>query len=149
LTGDAMVSVPPKISSGRAAPAGHRLVSAVLVLVALGLAGLIYFFNPSAHAIYPVCQFHRLTGLNCPGCGGTRAAHALLHGRFIEAAHDNALLVAGAAVAVVRGAWRALNRWRGRPNGSFVPSRLIVPLLVALALFGVLRNLPAFAFLSP
>lgn len=30
----------------------------------------------------PPCLFHRWTGLYCPGCGGTRAVFALLHGNI-------------------------------------------------------------------
>lgn len=33
--------------------------------------------------MYP-CVFHRLSGLYCPGCGGTRAVKALLDGRLVE-----------------------------------------------------------------
>jgi hypothetical protein len=142
-----MNSVPPKIS-----PANQRLTAPVVGLVAvagIGVAATVYFFNPSVHHFYPVCLFHQLTGLNCPGCGGTRAFYALLHGDVITALHDNALLVAGLALAAARGAWFALNRWRGRPNGVLFPPRLLIPLLVVGGVFGVLRNLPAFAFLSP
>jgi hypothetical protein len=110
---------------------------------------MVYFFNPSAHGFYPVCQFHRLTGLNCPGCGATRALYALLHGDFSTAARDNVLLVVAIPSAAARGAWFALNHLRGRPNGKFIPTSLLIPLLVVMGVFGVLRNLPMFAFLSP
>lgn len=30
------------------------------------------------------CFFHSLTGYYCPGCGGTRASYAFLHGHFIR-----------------------------------------------------------------
>ena len=29
------------------------------------------------------CYIHQLTGLFCPGCGGSRSVAALLHGRFL------------------------------------------------------------------
>ena len=138
-----MNSVPPKISS-----VNQRLAAVAVVAVA-GIAATVYCFNPSVHHFYPVCLFHQLTGLNCPGCGGTRALYALLHGDLITALHDNALLVTGLALTAARGAWFARNRRRGRPNGRFFPPRLLLPLLVLLGVFGVLRNLPAFAFLSP
>jgi len=33
----------------------------------------------------PGCFFRKVTSLECPGCGMTRATHALLNGRFMEA----------------------------------------------------------------
>ena len=58
--------------------------------------GIIVFIAGSAAAIlqntgvidlttflYP-CLFHELSGLYCPGCGGTRAVKALLEGHFIS-----------------------------------------------------------------
>ena len=38
-----------------------------------------------------LCLFHRLTGLECPGCGMTRAFHALTHGHVSEALSFNLL----------------------------------------------------------
>lgn len=34
---------------------------------------------------WPGCMFRKLTGIECPGCGMTRAAHALLNGRISDA----------------------------------------------------------------
>ena len=144
-----MNSAPPKISAARISPSNARFAAIVLTVTAAGIAAVVYFFNPSAYGIYPVCQFHRLTGLNCPGCGATRALYALLHGDPATALRDNALLVLGLAGMGLRGAWFALNWLRGRRNGNFFPACYLLPLLVVIALFGVLRNLPAFAFLSP
>lgn len=33
--------------------------------------------------LYVPCMFHLVTGLYCPGCGGTRAVNALLNGRVL------------------------------------------------------------------
>ncbi|MGA2248313.1 MAG: DUF2752 domain-containing protein [Verrucomicrobiota bacterium] len=139
-----MNAAPPKI-----APSNARFAAIVVTIIAAGIAAVVYFFNPSAHHFYPVCQFHRLTGLNCPGCGGTRALYALLHGDPATAFRDNALFVVGLPIAAARGGWFALNRWRRRPNGQFFPPKYLIPFVVATGLFGILRNLPPFAFLSP
>ena len=38
------------------------------------------------------CPLHALTGLYCPGCGGTRSLTALLHGDFLLAVHENPIV---------------------------------------------------------
>jgi len=139
-----MNSAPPKIQ-----PASQRTVFVVLTLAGAGIAAIIFFLNPATHHFYPVCQFHRLTGLNCPGCGATRSAYALLHGDLRVALRDNALFVGGLGLLAVRGGWFAVNRVRGRRNGDFFPPKWFWPLLVVTLVFTVLRNLPAGAFLSP
>lgn len=40
----------------------------------------------------PQCVFHKLTGLQCMGCGAQRMAHAVLHGNFREAMEANIFL---------------------------------------------------------
>jgi hypothetical protein len=96
-----------------------------------------------------VCQFHRLTGLNCPGCGMTRALYALLHGDFLTALRDNALFVLALAAMTVRGAWFGWNKIHGRTNKDFIQAKFLCLLLFLALVFAVLRNLPAFSFLSP
>ena len=44
-------------------------------------------------AVSPGCPFHRLTGLSCPGCGGTRAVQALLAGDVWAACRFNFFLI--------------------------------------------------------
>lgn len=115
-----------------------------LVAGVAALAGLVYLFDPSTHAFYPVCRFHEWTGWNCPGCGATRALHALLHGRVVEAMHDNILLTLGLPLVLGRLLW-----FRGRRAALVWPAHLLWFGLVVAVLFAILRNLPAFAFLSP
>ena len=139
-----MNPVPPKISTPNA-----RVAAIVLAALAAGVAAVVFFFNPASHGFYPVCEFHRLTGLNCPGCGGTRALYALLHGHWAVALRDNALLVGGLVFLAVRGGWFAVRKFCGRASGEFIPARFLWLLLVTMVVFTVLRNLPALAFLSP
>ena len=59
-----------------------KLAYAVLALAAVGAAAMLFFFDPATTPHYPACPLHSLTGLDCPTCGGLRAAHLLLHGQF-------------------------------------------------------------------
>ena len=61
-------------------------------------AWVVYTYPPAEHTFYPRCVFKSLTGYECPGCGSTRAAHALLHGRVGEAFRHNPFIFAFAAV---------------------------------------------------
>lgn len=55
---------------------------------------MLYTYPPGEATLYPRCMFKAATGYDCPGCGSTRAAHALLHGRFREAFRFNPMLFA-------------------------------------------------------
>ena len=46
------------------------------------------------------CVFHMLTGLYCPGCGGTRAAVLLLQGQWIRSFLYNPVVPYAAAVGI-------------------------------------------------
>lgn len=87
------------------------------------------------------CPLKALTGLDCPGCGATRASWALVHGQPVRAVGYNALwcvlaaLLAWAWVLDVRGRW-------GRAWHPFV-WRWFAPVTGVTALvFAVARNLP-------
>ena len=141
-------AVPPRIKVNLT-PAIYRWSSIVFALMmAAGLA-ILYFYNPTKYGFYPICEFHHLTGWNCPGCGGTRSLYALLHGRFQVAFHDNALFLLCLTAGTARFGWLRLRQWRGQtPLPFFSPWMAWTLLLVTLA-FGVIRNLPGFAWLSP
>jgi hypothetical protein len=138
---------PPIIT--RASHGSLWFAGVLLAVIGLGCTAVLYFFNPSTNGFYPVCRFHQLTGLNCPGCGATRACHALLHGDLSAALRDNALFVLSLPALLLRGGWLAIARYRGRAAGSWLPVNWAWSLLMIGLVFAVLRNLPAFAFLSP
>ena len=139
-------SAPPKI----AAPQSLAFFTVVvLVAAALGSGAVLFFFDPAKHGFYPICLFHSLTGLNCPGCGATRAAYQLLHGHLLRALHDNALLVLMLAALAVLSTRLMVRRMRNQPATANMPLGVWWALLVVVLTFTVLRNLPAFAWLSP
>lgn len=68
-------------------------VTQVIFISTLVIAPVFYFvFNPSEHSWMPQCVFHKITGLQCMGCGAQRMAHHLLHGEFREAMEANMFL---------------------------------------------------------
>ena len=122
-----------------------------LWLAVVAVLALLYFVAPDGNAFFPHCLFHSLTGLNCPFCGGTRAAHQLLHGNFAAAFALNPLLVLGvplvlACVSIRKVVQGATGRKMSDSVWSWLSVRVIVGVIVV---FGVLRNLPAFSWMSP
>ena len=69
-------------------PRAWLVVSLILVVVIGGI--IYYFFDPMQSRWMPQCIFHKLTGLQCMGCGSQRMAHALLHGDIAGAFRANA-----------------------------------------------------------
>jgi hypothetical protein len=113
-----------------------------LTTLALLVTGaVLWLFDPARHGFYPRCQLYTVTGLQCPGCGGLRALHALLHGHVAEAFKLNALFVV--ALPVMIGLTiRWLRHQRRDPAARFtLPTHWLWIGLAAAILFGVARNL--------
>ena len=83
---------PDRLQPNSLQPSSRLLAYTLLALCALGAVVLLFLFDPATHAFYPACPLHTLTGLDCPTCGGLRAAHLLLHGHLRDAFHMNPLL---------------------------------------------------------
>ena len=67
----------------------NKILLAVLTMV---ITAFYFFWNPSEITSLPLCPFKNFTGLYCPGCGGQRAFHQILHGNFVQAFHSNLLI---------------------------------------------------------
>src|SRR5271155_4662832 len=112
-----------------------------------GASLFVYAVDPSRHAVYPQCLLYNATGIYCAGCGATRAIYALLHGRVIEALHDNALFVAALPLLIyVIGsyaltAW-CVNAWPEVPVDNHKLVRRGLAIFFLMIAFMVLRNLP-------
>lgn len=123
----------------------RRYWALVLPLVALlvGALAVLFQFDPSQHKFYPRCMLYVTTGLQCPGCGGLRAAHALLHGQVDLAFRLNPLLLVFGPIllymAIRETAWHLFKR-------EFPPlfrrPAVLWTFLAVVLLFTVLRNLP-------
>jgi Protein of unknown function (DUF2752) len=90
-----------------------------------------------------------MTGLNCPGCGMTRALYALLHGNMGLALKDNALFMLMLGALAVRGARLILRKVKNRPATFDFSLKYLWTFLVVAFVFAVVRNLPGFEWLSP
>jgi hypothetical protein len=109
--------------------------------------------DPHQQGSWGFCPWLLLTGTYCPGCGGLRAVNDLTHGRVLDAASSNLLLVGALPVAIALWARAVGQRWRGLRR-SWPPGRVNVAwaaAVVALLGFWVLRNLPldAVSWLAP
>jgi hypothetical protein len=128
-----------------------RLLAPALTVGGLGLATLaLHLRDPHQHGSWGICPSAAM-GVWCPGCGGLRAVNDLTHGHLLEAASSNlAFMVALPFVLLGLGIW-IVGRWRGTTID--VPQRAVnlvcVAALAALAVFTVLRNLPAGSWLAP
>jgi len=115
-------------------------VAAATALVALR--------DPHVAYSYGFCPLHAATGLYCPACGGLRATYDLAHLHLATAWSENALWVATIPMLVVGWIVAVVRRARGLPARP-VPVWAQVAGLAVVVVFGVLRNLPAFAWLRP
>ncbi|MGY4912825.1 DUF2752 domain-containing protein [Micromonospora aurantiaca (nom. illeg.)] len=123
---------------------------AALGCVGLGVAyALISDPTRSDPDAAPTCLLKLTTGLDCPGCGGTRALWYVLHGDLPAAARHHFLFVfALPFLTWLFVAW-AGNRafgWK-LPEAQFSP-KVIGVFLAAWGVFSVVRNLPWAPFTS-
>jgi Protein of unknown function (DUF2752) len=77
-------------------PIAERRGAFLAAALLIGVAGawVLYTYPPVTSGFYPQCAFRSMTGFDCPGCGTTRALHALLHGHIGEALRLNPFLFA-------------------------------------------------------
>lgn len=138
--------VPPKLAAQ--SPRGLAWIAVTLV-AATGAGAVLFWFNPAQYRFYPFCVFNELTGLLCPGCGGTRALHQLLHGNVLAALHLNALVVVAVPLLTWWGTRLWLGQFRGCPQSQSLPPKWLWCFIALGLVYSALRNLPTFAWLAP
>ncbi|HET9381727.1 MAG TPA: DUF2752 domain-containing protein [Streptomyces sp.] len=98
--------------------------------------------DPNEPGHYPACPLLRLTGVYCPGCGGLRSAHAVVHGDLAAALQDNALAVAGYLLCALLWTVWVVRAARGRPFRVDLTPVQAWGAGTFLLIFTVVRNLP-------
>ncbi|WP_225822476.1 DUF2752 domain-containing protein [Streptomyces naphthomycinicus] len=141
---------PPSVPGPAPAPVRRRPAVPVGLFAAVaGALAYVGAVDPNEPGHYPVCPLYALTGLYCPGCGGLRSAHAVVHGDLAAALRDNALgVAAGAGFAVLWTVW-VVRAARGRPPRTGPGPAHLWAAGVVLLLFTIVRNLPFGGWLHP
>ena len=96
-----------------------------------------------------VCPFKYVTGIPCPGCGGTRVFFALLHGRFAEALAINPLSVVVIAFALAAPVWLFVDCYRGtdslqrvmRSKWSWKTTAIVILIILANWIWNIYKEL--------
>jgi hypothetical protein len=109
--------------------------------------GYLFIFEPGKTGFFPICPFRALTGLACPGCGSTRAMHALVHGDLIAAFKFNPLLILALPFmfyAFMRFTNAAI---QGRQlKGNQLDAKYIWTIFGVVLFFWIFRNTPFYPF---
>jgi hypothetical protein len=139
----APVAAEPRVD---ARPRARRLLAPVGTAVGVVAAtAYIRVVDPNEPGHYPMCPTLALFGIDCPGCGGLRATHALANGDIAGAFDHNALFVILAPVLIVmwalwlRRAWTGVTPALTPRRQSFARIAPIVVLLVVMV-FAIVRN---------
>ncbi len=121
-------------------PPDRRPRAALAAILAASALVVLFHFDPASAGFFPPCFFRAATGLACPGCGGLRAMHALLHGEVRHALLLNPLAVLLLPPALAVAAAERSRARRGMPTR--VARAAIWAAGAVVLLFWVLRNLP-------
>lgn len=126
------------------------IIAAGAAVVGAGVWALRRFDPNVAGSGFVSCLFHDLTGWYCPGCGTTRALHALVHGDLAGVVAMNPLLpLLGVLLPalLLQAVGKPLPLPRVLQQG-LLSTKLWIGLIVG---YWVLRNLPwwPFSWLAP
>lgn len=122
------------------------MATAVGVIAA---TGLVWAVDPNEPGHYPMCPTMALFGIDCPGCGGLRATHALAHGDVATAFDHNALFVVMVPVLVALWALWMRRAWTGvtpplTRRREIVARTAPIVVLIVVMVFAVVRNFVPF-----
>ena len=122
------------------------LVLLAVAAVAVPLFGLVIL--PKLNLLPSGCVVWVLFGVYCPGCGGTRAVNALLHGHLLRSLWYHPLVLYSVVLYLVFMVSWTLARFRlfGIKKGIAFRAGYMYGMLVIVAVNFVVKNLLKFGF---
>ena len=78
----------------------QKVLFTVLPFIAIPIIFLLAKFVANHKEYLSPCLTYTLFGINCPGCGATRASIALLNGDIVTSLRQNCMVVIGILVCV-------------------------------------------------
>ncbi|MFA5403902.1 MAG: DUF2752 domain-containing protein [Ignavibacteria bacterium] len=119
-----------------------KFKAAVIIFVTAACLLTLYLLNPAVYTYHPPCYLYLLTGKLCPGCGGMRGMHQLLHGNLNEAFKLNLLLI----LFIPFGVYYLLSQFSILIFNKSFPDLISIkyifyPVLFIVVLYWILRNL--------
>ncbi len=124
-----------------------KFSSAAIILIA---AGILYFFIGNYIKFYIPCIFRLITGFYCPGCGVTGMCIALLNLDIKGAFTQNPAIIIALPFLLYLFSVLIYNYIKFGKNNLKKFQNIIAYVLIAyFVLFGILRNIPYFNFLTP
>lgn len=110
-----------------------------IAVLAVGL-WVVFTYNPEEVYFFPKCPTKWVTDYNCPGCGTTRALHALLHGNIAGVWHYNAALFFYVPLIILT--WLGNRQKPGNLLRRLVQGRWYATIvLVTIIIWGIGRNI--------
>lgn len=93
------------------------------------------------------CGIRKVTGIYCPGCGGTRCAKSIVSGDLITALGHNAMLLSGFILLTAFFTFliiRITILGKPAPKTPHIKKSWIWLGILSIALFTILRNIPSY-----
>lgn len=127
-----------------------RILKLTGICTSVLLLGFLYLLLFKHTGLALDCVFQRITGFYCPGCGISRMLLALSELDFYRAFRYNPGVAVISPLLMFYIITRTVYYVRGLPyTVSKRESRLWILLMILIMLYGIIRNLPGFEFLTP
>ena len=126
----------------------NRLTLWLTVVGIIGIFFVLIFYSKMRFGIGVRCPFYYELAYECPGCGGTRMLVSLMKMDFYQAFRFNAFLTLTLPSVIIIYLYQSYTYIRYNKILSWL-YKYVLAYVIAWAIFTVLRNSDAFAWLAP